>query len=84
MTKSKCSLDLYTKFLIAHHNRYSGVELSKTSEVSLSHDSVSKWLREKDFNEADLKKSGARKMKRAKSIFLWWGERSEQRRGWLP
>jgi len=54
MTKSKCSLDLYTKFLIANHNRYSGVELSKTSEVSLSHDSVSKWLREKDFNEADL------------------------------
>jgi len=24
------------------------------------------------------------KMKRAKSIFLWWRERSEQRRGWLP
>jgi len=29
-------------------------------------------------------KSGVRNMKRAKSIFLWWGEQSEQRRGWLP
>jgi len=30
------------------------------------------------------KKSGARKMKRAKSIFLWCGELVEQWRGWLP
>ncbi|MFH0952363.1 MAG: hypothetical protein V1838_04210, partial [Patescibacteria group bacterium] len=29
-------------------------------------------------------KSGARKMKRAKSIFLWCGELVEQWRGWLP
>lgn len=54
MMQSKCSLDLYTKFLIANHNRYSGVELSKTSEQSLSHDSVSKWLREENFNEEDI------------------------------
>lgn len=54
MTQSKCSLDLYTKFLIANHNRYSGVELSKTSELPLSHDTVSKWLREENFNEEDI------------------------------
>ena len=54
MMQSKCSLDLYTKFLIANHNRYSGVELSKTSELSLSHDSVSKWLREENFNAEDI------------------------------
>lgn len=54
MSKSKCSLDLYTKFLIANQNKYSGVELSKTSESSLSHDSVSKWLRDKNFTSKDL------------------------------
>ena len=54
MRQSKRSLDLYTKFLIANHNRYSGVELSKTSQVPLSHDTVSKWLREENFNEEDI------------------------------
>lgn len=54
MRQSKCSLDLYTKFLIANHNRYSGVELSKTSELALSHDTVSKWLREENFSEEDI------------------------------
>lgn len=54
MSKSKCSLDLYTKFLIANQNKYSRVELSKTSESSLSHDSVSKWLRDKNFTSKDL------------------------------
>lgn len=54
MSHSKCSLDLYTKFLIANHNKYSGVELSKTAALPLSHDSVSKWLRDKDFTAKDL------------------------------
>jgi SRSO17 transposase len=54
MSESKCSLDLYTKFLIANQNKYSGVELSKTAENSLSHDSVSKWLRDEDFTSKDL------------------------------
>src|SRR3989344_8907513 len=54
MSQSKCSLDLYTKFLIANQNKYSGAELSKTSESQLSHDSVSKWLRDEDFTSKDL------------------------------
>ncbi len=54
MSHSRCSLDLYTKFLIANHNRYSGVELSKTAGDPLSHDSVSKWLRDEDFTPQDL------------------------------
>ncbi len=54
MSQSKCSLDLYTKFLIANQNKYSGVELSKTSDSPLSHDSVSKWLRDEDFTSKDL------------------------------
>ncbi|MEK6920653.1 MAG: transposase [Nanoarchaeota archaeon] len=54
MSQSKCSLDLYIKFLIANQNKYSGVELSKTSDSPLSHDSVSKWLRDENFTSKDL------------------------------
>ena len=54
MSQSKCSLDLYTKFLIANQNKYSGVELSKTSSGSLSHDSVSRWLKEQEFDSKNL------------------------------
>ena|SRR3989338_877385 len=54
MSQSKCSLELYTKFLIANHNRYSGVELSKTSGGLLSHDSVSKWLSDEEFDSRNL------------------------------
>lgn len=54
MSPSKCSLELYTKFLIANHNRYSGVELSKTSGSPLSHDSVSRWLSEGNFGSKNL------------------------------
>jgi putative transposase len=48
MSQSKCSLDLYTRFLIANKNNYSGVELAKVKSQELSHDSISKWLREKE------------------------------------
>ncbi len=48
MLQSKCSLEIYTRFLIANHNNYSGVELSKVKDKSLSHDTVSKWLRDKE------------------------------------
>ena len=54
MSQSKCSLDLYTKFLIANQNKYSGVELSKTSSSNLSHDSVSRWLKEQEFESKNL------------------------------
>lgn len=54
MSQSKCSLELYTKFLIANQNKYSGVELSKTSGRGLSHDSVSRWLESEDFDPKNL------------------------------
>ena len=53
MSQSKCSLELYAKFLISNQNRYSGVELSKTSG-RLSHDSVSRWLEEEEFDSKHL------------------------------
>lgn len=55
MQKQKCSLNLYSNFLIANQNRYSGVELSKVSPVeNMSHDSVSRWLDNSNFTPSDL------------------------------
>lgn len=53
MPKQKCSLGLYTNFLIANHNRFSGVELSK-STTDIAHDSVSRWLSRSTFTPSDL------------------------------
>lgn len=45
MQKQKCSLKLYTRFLIGNQNRYSGVELSKVADGSgMAHDAVDRWL----------------------------------------
>jgi hypothetical protein len=55
MQKQKCSLKLYTNFLIANHNRYSGLELSKVSLVEdMCHDAVSRWLATSNFTPSDL------------------------------
>lgn len=55
MQKQKCSLELYTNFLIANQNRYSGSELSRVSPVEdLCHDSVSRWLSSSNFTPSDL------------------------------
>ena len=53
MRQTKCSLKLYSNFLIANHNRYSGVELSKVVE-DISHDTVSRWLYQSGFNAGGL------------------------------
>lgn len=51
----KCSVELYRDFLIANHNRYSGVELAKTSPVAgMEHDAISRFLAETTFNPKDL------------------------------
>lgn len=53
MRQSKCSLKLYSNFLIANHNRYSGVELSKVVG-DMAHDTVSRWLLKSEFNAGQL------------------------------
>lgn len=53
MQKQKCSLKLYRDFLTANHNRFSGVELSKSTE-GIAHDSVSRWLLRSDFKPSEL------------------------------
>jgi len=54
MEKPKCSLKLYSDFLIANQNRYSGVELSRVAPGEISHDSVSRWLSNANFNPSSL------------------------------
>lgn len=55
--KYKFNLDMYTTFLIANGNRYSGVEASKAlnlASVGPAHDSISRWLLEQTFEPNDL------------------------------
>lgn len=54
MSKQKCSLELYTKFLEANHNRSSCLELSKVSSVDLAHDTASRWLSKQSFTGINL------------------------------
>jgi len=55
MQYQKCSLQLYTSFLIGNQNRYSGVELSKVlPEETMSHDSVTRFLSDSKYAPGDL------------------------------
>lgn len=55
MQKQKCSLNLYTNFLISNHNRYSGSELERVSPVQdMHHDAVSRWLMSSTYTPSDL------------------------------
>lgn len=53
MQKQKCSLKLYSNFLIANHNRFSGLELSKLTQ-EMAHDAVNRWLLNSSFTPSDL------------------------------
>jgi SRSO17 transposase len=54
MQHQKCSLKLYTNFLLGNRNRYSGVELSKVSPEGMAHDSVTRWLVSANYTPTDL------------------------------
>lgn len=54
MQHQKCSLKLYTNFLISNQNRYSGVELSKICPNDMAHDSVARWLCSSNYTPSDL------------------------------
>lgn len=53
MQHQKCSLNLYTSFLISNQNRYSGIELSKTAD-DISHDAVTRWLASSKYTPGNL------------------------------
>lgn len=53
--KQKVNLKLYSDFLVANNNRYSGSELARVAPGdSLAHDSVNRWLLKSDFSPSDL------------------------------
>jgi|TARA_Y100000310_G_C20528802_1_gene737421 hypothetical protein len=54
MSKHKCTRDLYKAFLQASSVRYSGTALSEVSPLELSHDSVSRWLKDKRFAPQEI------------------------------
>jgi len=55
MQKQKCSLSIYTRFLIANQNRYSSVELSKTApDIFLAHDAIDRWKASKRYTPSQL------------------------------
>jgi hypothetical protein len=54
MATVKCSLKLYSDFLIANQSRYSGLELSKVAPGEISHDSISRWLNTANSNPSSL------------------------------
>lgn len=55
MQPQKCSLRVYSNFLLANHNRYSGAELARVSPIAgMSHDAVSRWMATSTFTPSDL------------------------------
>jgi len=56
MIKSKCSRELYCKFLEVTSSRYSALSLSEVApeNMSLSHDSISRWLASAKVQPKDL------------------------------
>ena len=54
MSRHKCTKDLYKAFLQASSVRYSGLALSDVSPTELSHDSISRWLKDKNFQPKEI------------------------------
>lgn len=54
MSEFKCTKELYKAFLQASSVRYSGLALSEVSPIELSHDSISRWLRNKCFRPREI------------------------------
>ena len=68
--KSKCSRDLYLAFIRSTEKRYTGLALSEVSPKKLSHDSVSRWLREKNLRPSEIWKKAKEVMKNIKENIL--------------
>lgn len=54
MARFKCAKELYKAFLQASSVRYSGLALSEVSPTELSHDSISRWLKNKCFRPREI------------------------------
>lgn len=54
MSRHKCSKDLYKAFLQVSSVRYSGLALSDVSPFNISHDGISRWLKDRSFTPKDI------------------------------
>ena len=54
MSRHRCTKELYKAFLQASSMRYSGLALSEVSHIPLSHDSISRWLSDKNFRPREI------------------------------
>lgn len=54
MSRHRCTKELYRSFLQASSVRYSGLALSEVSPIELSHDSVSRWLKDQCFRPREV------------------------------
>lgn len=70
--QGKCNLELYTNFLIANKNNYTGNELAKVApeKNTLAHDSVSRWLANSEFDNTQLFKEAEKQIGNKKSGYL--------------
>lgn len=55
MQKQKCSLELYSRFLIASQSRFSATELSRIApDQTMHHDAVTNWLKSAHFHSGEI------------------------------
>lgn len=73
MSRSKCSRDLYCSFLEVTSSRYSALSLSEVapSSVSLSHDSISRWLASEKVQPKDLWAVAAKEVRSHEGILVF-------------
>jgi len=73
MSKSKCSRELYCKFLEVTTSRYSALSLSEVApeNMSLSHDSISRWLATEKVQPKDLWEVAGKEIDRKRGILAF-------------
>ncbi|MFK8039721.1 MAG: hypothetical protein AB8B67_00005, partial [Rickettsiaceae bacterium] len=54
MSTHKCTKELYSSFIQASSVRYSSLAMSEVCLGQLSHDSISRWLKDKKFQPKEL------------------------------
>jgi hypothetical protein len=64
MTRSKCSRELYCKFLEVTSLRYSAVSLSEATpeNMQISHDSITRWLASAKVQPKDLREAASKEI----------------------
>jgi len=73
MSKSKCSRELYCRFLEVTSTRYSALSLSEVAPetMELSHDSISRWLRTAKVQPKDLWEVARKEVANRKGILVF-------------